>query len=137
MSGRPHEQTLTPGTDKVKKHLIGANIEFVEHFRTFPLKSDGGFDIRYIPDFCLKNVRYKNKRILIEVHTRLRSKDVPKFRAFLDTYGRLYHLIMVVNGQQLRDWNWYNDGGQAMFHDIWVINSIEFLIKYLQSLSKQ
>lgn len=137
MNGRPHEQTPSLGKDKVRKHLLMANIEFVEHFRIFPLKSDSGFDMRYIPDFCLKNVRYKNKRILIGVHTKLRSKDVPKFRAFLDTYERLYHLIVVVSGQQLRDWNWYDDGEQALFHDIWVIDSLEFLIKYLQSLSMQ
>ena len=65
MSGRPHEQTLAPGTDKVKKHLIGANIEFVEHFRIFPLKSDGGFDIRYIPDFCLKNHTVQSSGVFI------------------------------------------------------------------------
>lgn len=137
MHGQSHKRGVASGRSIVKKHLLQSGVRFEESFRIFPLKSNDGLIFDYIPDFYLKDIRHKNKRILIEVHTKLTLNDVIKFRLFMDTYGRAYHLIMIVHDQQLREWNRYDYGEQALFHDIWTIDAIEFFVKQLQSLTKE
>ena len=135
MNDQPHKRRSTSWKNTVKEHLLKSDIRFEEDFRIFPLKSNGGESFDYVPNFCLKDIRYRGKRILVEVHANLTSNDVVKLGLFLDIYGRIYHLIVIVGDQQLREWNKYDEGRQAMFHDIWTVEGVKFLIKHLQSLN--
>jgi hypothetical protein len=112
--------------------LNKSKIKFEKKFRTFPLQIDDS-TIPYTPDFLL-DFAYKNRRhVIVEVHEDLTDQDVKKYRTFMDVYGRIYYLIIVVSEYQLRKWNEMNMGG-ALFHDIWSLNDIKIMISQLERL---
>ena len=135
MSAQHQNERFGPQKNIIRSYLLDSNIQFQENFRIFPLHSNGQ-DLEYVPQFYLCSIKHKNKRILIEVNTKPKPADIAKFRFFLDIYGRLYHLIMVVDNTHIRQWNNYDNGVQAVFHDIWTIGSAEFLIQHLKSLDE-
>ena len=133
MNTQPHKERFVLQRKIVKEQLCKSSIRFKENFRVFPLGS-GTRTVDYVPHFYLNDIKYGTKRVLLEVNTGIKLDDVTKFRLFLDIYGRLYHLILVVDDLQIRNWNQYDDGAQAVFHDIWPIDSTQFLMRHLASL---
>ena len=118
---------------KVMARLSKSKIEFEKKFRTFPLQIDDS-SVSYTPDFLL-DFAYKNRRsVIVEVHEDLTDFDVKKFSTFMDVYGRIYYLIVVVSDGQLRKWNEIDHGNHVLFHDIWTLNDIELMISQLEKL---
>ena len=116
----------------VRVKLRESKIQFKERFRKFPIEVDGKI-IEYNPDFVLDFDFNLRRYVIVEVHENLIESDVKKFRGFMDVYGRIYWLIMLVKDGELRRWNKFNMGEQALFHDIWVLNNIEIMIKQLEN----
>lgn len=123
------KKQLTSWELKVRNKLFRGNIEFETKFRIFPIKTDDGKEQIYIPDFTLKNYRKENKIILIEASEDLNQNDIPMFSTFIQYYGNLYHLIMIVTDNQLRLWNTAN---ATLFHEIWTIDDLDYLIQELK-----
>ena len=88
-----------------------------------------------MPHFYLSNAKYKHKHVIVEVNADIKLEGACRFRLFLDTYGRLCHLIVAVDDLQIRKWNEYDTGAQVVFHDIWFIDGVEFLLQYLKMLN--
>lgn len=120
---------------QVVTKLQDEQIEFETKHRRFPIKIDD-IDYIYSPDFILRDILLKEKKILIEAHEELLDEDIKKFRKFMDVYGRMYHLIVIVKCEELRKWNKFDSGEQAMFHEIWLYDDLNDLIKYLKKISE-
>ena len=141
LQGTPDNWTVINGENKefttwekkVMKRLQKSKIKFKKKFRTLPLLIDG-LDEDYTPDFLL-DFAYKGRRhVIVEVHEDLTEHDITKYRTFMDVYGRIYYLIVVVNEGQLRKWNELDMAEQSLFHDIWTLDNIEIMISELEKL---
>ena len=133
MYTQPRKERFVMSRKIIRDYLCKYSIGFKEKFRIFPLQSVTG-QVDYMPHFYLHDITHGKKRVLLEINTHFNLEDVATLRLFLDTYGRLYHLILVVSGSHIQKWNEYDDGIQAVFHDIWSISNVEFLMRHLESL---
>ena len=120
---------------KVKKKLHNSSISFEEKFRKFPLEIDTN-NVIYQPDFVL-DFSYKNrKRVIVEVQEKRSLDEIKKYQTFVDVYGRVYWLIMVVTEEELRNWNEVSKRGLPVCHDIWTLPNIDDMIVTLEKLRK-
>lgn len=127
-------QYFTPWENKVRRKFHSAFILFDAKFRIFPLIGSDGKEYIFVPDFTLKDYEHGNgKRILIEANEDLNESDKPMYSAFIQTYGQLYHLIMIVTDNQLRLWN---ASSEKLFDDIWTIEDIDYFIADLKKRKK-
>jgi len=111
--------------DKIKKMEL--KIEF-KH-RKFPLQVNSKIFL-YIPDVMIFGFRINNKKIIVEAHQDLLEEDIIKYRKFIKEYKNIYHVIMIVEGSQLRKWN-EKSKGAPLFSEIWVKEDIKDFINYL------
>lgn len=116
---------------QVYNQLKKSNIEFSIKERRFPLHDDGMPENIYVPDFILKNCRFKNKRIIIEAHENLTDLDIVCFGLFMKKFKDSHHLIMIVHSNQLRTWNETYYSKYPLFHDIWTVDDLNYFIKSL------
>jgi len=123
---------FTVWEEKVKMKLNKSGLKFEEKFRKFPLYLDHQSHFEYVPDFILKDVHYKNKKILVEAHEDFTEQDAIKYGLFMDKYGETYYLIMVVKSEQLWKWNEYDNKTHPLFHDIWTIDDLDDFIQNLR-----
>ena len=111
--------------DEMKK--IDYNIE-LKH-RKFPLEVDSKIYV-YIPDMMISGFRINDKKIIVEAHENLLEEDIIKYRKFMKEYKNIYHVIIIVEGSQLRKWN-ENSKGSPLFNDIWIKENMkEFQIRF-------
>ena len=71
--------------------------------------------------------------MILEVQKEPADIDIKKFRGFMDVYGRIYWLIMLVKDEDLSRWNKFNRGEQSLCHDIVVLGNIENIINKLEN----
>lgn len=96
-------------------------------FRKFPLKISETLTITYIPDFLLLDYEKDKKDIVVEAHEYITQDAIAKNSAFMRNYKNVFELIMVVPDRDLRAWN-DADKENKLFHDIWTMNNVKFLI---------
>ena len=119
--------------DIIKKiKNVGFEIEF-KH-RKFKVRVDKKYYV-YIPDIMIFGFRFNDKKIIIEAHEDLLEQDIEKYRKFMKEYRNIYHLIMIVEGHQLRGWN-EKSIQSPLFDEIWTKNDINFLIEELTTYKK-
>ncbi len=123
------KKQLTLWENKVKRNFQKGGIDFETKFRIFPLLGADGKEYIYVPDFSLKNYLRSGKKIVIEANEDLLEIDKPMYAAFMQHYGSRYHLIMIVTDNQLRSWN---TAGETLFHEIWTIDDMEYLVNDLK-----
>jgi hypothetical protein len=120
---------------KILQSLRKNGISLEIKFRNFPLKVEDQ-KYEYIPDFLVKDFEYKDREILIEAHEKISIEDVKKYQKFRSVFGSTYYLIMIVRGEELREWN-SHDMERGIFNEIWVVNDLELLIKSLLEKKKK
>ena len=116
---------------KVHNKLKKSKIEFDIRSRRFPLQDTHNPKNIYTPDFILKNRKFKNKEIIIEIHEELTDADAIVYAMFMKQFGKSHHLIMIVQDNQLRNWNEINSNKYPLFHDIWVLDDLDLFVKSL------
>lgn len=118
---------------EVKEKLQESSIEFEVKHRKFPLEVDTR-TTNYEPDFIL-DFSYKNRRrVIVEVQESMSMEDVKKYQTFVDVYGRVYWLILVVTEGKLRNWNEISAKGLPVSHEIWTLSGINDMISKLEKL---
>ncbi len=121
---------------QVKEKLQESSIAFEEKFRKFPLEVDT-INKDYEPDFILDFSYKKRKRVIVEVQESMSIDEVKKYQKFVEVYGRVYWLILVVTEGKLRSWNKIAVNGLPVCHDIWTLSGIDDMIKKLERLRKK
>lgn len=122
----------TSWEEKIKKKLSTSGLKFEEKFRTFPLQLDEKTVFQFIPDFIIKDLIYKNKKILVEAFDHFTENDAIKLRLFMETYGKIYFLILVVRNEELDKWNKLSSTHNPLFNEIWIHDDLNELITYLK-----
>jgi len=115
----------------VYKKLIESQIKFEKRFRKFPIRISENITVNYEPDFFLEEYEIDGKEVIIEAHEELTSDDVVKYSTFMKRYFPVFHLIMIVNENELREWNNFNESNR-LFNDIWIIHDLEDLISWIK-----
>ncbi|RZD42967.1 MAG: hypothetical protein CXT78_08705 [Thaumarchaeota archaeon] len=121
---------------QVKEKLEASSISFEEKFRKLPLEVDT-INKDYEPDFILDFSYKKRKRVIVEVQESMSIDEVKKYQKFVEVYGRVYWLILVVTEGKLRSWNKIAVNGLPVCHDIWTLSGIDDMIKKLERLRKK
>lgn len=124
-----HDQT--PWMKDVMNKLQKSGLPLEQKFRDFPLEVDGK-SMHFVPDFKLSHIKRGSKFVIIQINETLTRGDVRKYASFLNKYGGIYHLIMIVKDEQLRNWNSYDDR-EGIFHDVWTEDGVGFLVDALGS----
>jgi len=118
---------------QVKEKLEASSISFEEKFRKLPLEVDT-INKDYEPDFILDFSYKKRKRVIVEVQESMSIDEVKKYQKFVEVYGRVYWLILVVTEGKLRSWNKIDVNGLPVCHEIWTLSGIDDMIKNLERL---
>jgi len=121
---------------QVKKKLEKSSIVFEEKFRKFPLEVDIT-TTNYEPDFILDFSYKKRRRVIVEVQENMSISEAKKYQRFVEVYGRVYWLIMVVTEGKLRTWNEISTKGLPVCHEIWTLSGINDMIKKLEKLREK
>lgn len=124
---------FTKWETQVYATLKNNKIKFDEKFRKYKLQTDNEQSIEYSPDFLLADYEICEKEIIIEAHEELKQDDVAKYSQFLRKYHSLFYVIMIVQDNELRQWNKNNENGK-LFDDIWTIDNIQDLITWIKKL---
>lgn len=124
-----HEQT--PWMRNMMIKLQKSELKLEQKFRDFPLEVDGK-STHFVPDFKLSHIKRGSKFVIIQINETLTHNDIRKYASFLNKYGGIYHLIMIVKDEQLRNWNLHDDK-EGIFHDIWTEDGVDFLVDALRS----
>ena len=121
---------------EVKEKLQESSIEFEVKHRKFPLEVDTQ-TTNYEPDFIL-DFSYKNRRrVIVEVQERMSVEDVKRYQTFVEVYGRVYWLILVVTEGKLRRWNEIAANGLPVCHEIWTLSGINEMVNKLEKLREK
>ncbi len=130
------ENSFSEWERKIVKKMNDSELDVEIKFRNFPLHVEKE-KIEYIPDFLIKGFLYKQREIIIEAHEEISEDDVSKYRKFRSVFGAMYYLILIVKKEEFERWNTYDQGIQGVFNEIWTLNDIDLLIKYLLDKRKE
>lgn len=115
---------------KILKKMRNSELDIETKFRNFPLHIEKE-KFEYIPDFLIKGFLYKQREVIVEAHEEISEEDVNRYRKFRSVFGVMYYLILIVKDKELQKWNDLDQGVQGIFNEIWSVNNVDLLIKYL------
>ena len=130
------ENSFSVWEKKILKKLCDSNLDIETRFRNFPLQIENE-KFEYVPDFLIRGFLYKQREVIVEAHEEISEEDVNKYRKFRSVFGSMYYLILIVKDEELRKWNEYDQGSQGVFNEIWAVDKVELLIKYLEDKRKK
>ena len=114
---------------KIRKCLQAKNVQYEEKFRSFPI-GDGKY---YVPKFVLNEISYGTKHVVIDSREiKPSTVDTLELASFIDKYGIMFHVLLVVHDSYLMEWN-KHDKDTHIFDDICTYESISEMVDYLQS----
>ena len=130
------ENSFSSWEKKILKKIRKSDLDIEIKFRNFPLHIEKE-KFEYIPDFLIKGFLYKQREVIVEAHEEISKEDVTKYRKFRSVFGAMYYLILIVKDEELRKWNEFDQGVQGVFNEIWVVDSVDLLIKYLLNKKRE
>ena len=86
----------------------------------------------YCPDYILTR-SYNGKRIIVQIDEYSATSNAQIYESFMREFGDAYHVIMVVHGGYLRDWNKIDMNRRMLFDEIWVADNIDDMVRSIKS----